>query len=44
MIEYGEPLHVWGCVCFVVLISFMIGIMCGSLSKELENEQKKEPN
>lgn len=40
MIEFGEPLHIYGIVCFVVAIAFMLGIMCGSLSKELENEHK----
>ncbi|WP_280522396.1 hypothetical protein [Planomicrobium okeanokoites] len=40
MIDYGEPLHIYGMVCLIVAIAFMLGIMCGSLTKELEKEQK----
>lgn len=41
MIEFGEPLHIYGIVCFIVALAFMFGIMCGSMSKEFENERKK---
>lgn len=40
MIEFGEPLHIYGIVCFIVAIAFMLGIMCGSLWNETENGQK----
>lgn len=40
MIEAGEPLYNIISVLMIVGIAFLIGIMCGSLWNEIENDQK----
>lgn len=38
--EFNEPMHVYFTVCFLVFIAFLIYLMCRSIDKEIENEQK----
>ncbi|WP_255475127.1 hypothetical protein [Planomicrobium sp. YIM 101495] len=38
MIEYGEPLHIYGLIFFSALIIFLLGMQVGSV---LKNDNKK---
>lgn len=40
MIEAGEPLYQIISVLMIIGIAFLIGMMCGSLSKDFEKGQK----
>ena len=40
MIEFGEPLHIYGLIVLGAIIIFMLGVMWGSLDDEPKKEQK----
>lgn len=41
MIEFGEPLHIYFSVCFVIFIAYLFYLMCKDIDREIKNEQKK---
>lgn len=40
MIEFGEPIHIYGIIFILLLLSFLIGVTYGSISSETEKVQK----
>lgn len=44
MIEFGEPIHIYGLVCFLIFIAFLLGLVWGDVSAEVKKAQKNRPN
>lgn len=40
MIEFGEPLHIYGITFILLSLSFLIGVTYGSVSNETEKNTK----